>query len=89
MKKMGAKKRTWLFSAAVLLSSIGAGLVTTAALSPHTEKTLAFAVFCWLVVAAILVASVYYKCLILNKLNYPTGQQKPFYSQFCSYTWQR
>ncbi len=30
-----------------------------------------------------------HKCLILNKLNYPTGQQEPFYSQFCLFTWHR
>jgi len=60
MKKMGTKARVWLFATAVLLSSAGAGLVTKAALSPYTRSAFTFAVFCWFVVAVILVMSIYF-----------------------------
>ena len=56
---MGTKTRVWLFATAVLLGSVGAGLVTKAALSPYTRSVFTFAVFCWFLVAVILAMSVY------------------------------
>ncbi len=46
-------------SIAVVLSVIGAGLVTYGAVDPYIPKTAAFAGFCWVVALSILAGTIY------------------------------
>jgi hypothetical protein len=53
-------KRVWLGTIVVLLSFVGAGLVTKAASTPpYIEKTSAFAMFCWFIATSVLVVTIY------------------------------
>lgn len=61
MKKMvSGKKALQVFVVAVIVGSIGAGIVTIASLSPYTEKTFAFAMFCWFIVVSGLVGTIHF-----------------------------